>query len=60
VVIDGEIVRAMTACSYFGKSKPPRGFVVALLGENRSELVIFRDGDEEWLEYGDETYRRCN
>ena len=60
VTINGETIRAMTAYSYFGRSKPPQGFVVALLGEDRSELLVFRDGDEDWLEFGDYTYRRCN
>ncbi len=60
VTINGETIRAMTAYSYFGKSEPPRGFVVALLGEDRSEFLVFKDGDQDWLEYGDYTYRRCN
>ena len=60
VTVNGETMRAMTAYSYFGKSKPPRGFVVALLGEDRSEFLVFRDGDEHWLELGDYTYRQCN
>jgi hypothetical protein len=60
VTVNGETMRAMTAYSYFGNSEPPRGFVVALLGEDRSELLIFRDGDEDWLEFGDYTYRKCN
>jgi len=38
VTVNGETMRAMTAYSFFGKSEPPRGFVVALLGEDRSEL----------------------
>jgi hypothetical protein len=60
VTVNGETMRAMTAYSYFGKSKPPRGFVVALLGEDRSEFLVFRDGGEDWLEFGDYTYRKCN
>ena len=60
VTVNGETIRAMTAYSYFGNSKPPRGFVVSLLGEDRSEFLVFRDGDEDWLEFGDYTYRRCN
>jgi hypothetical protein len=60
VTINGETLRAMTAYSYFGKSEPPRGFVVALLGEDRSELLVFKDGDEDWLEFGDYTYRKCD
>ena len=60
VTINGETMRAMTAYSYFGKSEPPRGFVVALLGEDRAEFLVFKDGDEDWLEFGDYTYRKCN
>jgi hypothetical protein len=60
ITINGETNRAMTAYSYFGKSKPPRGFVVALLGEDRSEFLVFKDGDDDWLEFGDHTYRKCD
>jgi hypothetical protein len=60
VTINGETMRAMTAYSYFGNSKPPRGFVVALLGEDRSEFLVFKDGNEDWLEFGDYSYRKCN
>ena len=59
VTVNGETIRAMTAFSYFGQSQPPRGFVVALLGEDRSEFLVFREGDKDWLEYGDYTYRQC-
>jgi hypothetical protein len=60
VTVNGQPMRAMTSYSYFGNSAPLRGFVVALLGEDRSEFLVFRDGDEHWLEYGDYTYRQCN
>jgi hypothetical protein len=60
VTVNGETIRAMTAYSYFGHSQPPDGFVVALLGEDRSEYLVFRDGDEDWLEFGDYTYRKCH
>jgi hypothetical protein len=50
----------MTAYSYFGNSEPPKGFVVALLGEDRSEFLIFQDGSENWLEFGDYRYDQCN
>jgi len=60
VTVNREAMRAMTAYSFFGKSEPPRGFVVALLGEDRSEFLVFRDGDEDWMEFGDYTYRKCN
>jgi hypothetical protein len=60
VTVNGETIRAMTAYSFFGNSAPPRGFVVALLGEDRSEFLVFRDGDQDWLEFGDYTYRKCN
>ena len=60
VTVNGDTLRAMTAYSYFGNSQPPKGFVVALLGEDRSEFLVFRDGDKDWLEFGDYTYRKCN
>lgn len=60
VTVNGETIRAMTAYSYFGSNQPPEGFIVALLGEDRSEFLVFRDGDQDWLEYGDYTYRKCN
>ena len=60
VTVNGQTIRAMTAYSYFGQAVPPRGFVVALLGEDRSEFLVFRDGNEDWLEFGDYTYRKCN
>ena len=60
VTVNGETIRAMTSYSYFGNAKPPRAFVVALLGEDRSEFLVFRDGNEDWLEFGDYTYRKCN
>jgi hypothetical protein len=60
VTVNGKEIRAMTAYSFFGNAKPPKGFVVALLGEDRSEFLVFSDGGREWLEYGDYTYRQCN
>ncbi|MFN3131909.1 hypothetical protein [Roseibium sp.] len=56
---DGTQIRAMTAYSYFGNSKPPNGFVVALLGEDGSEVLVFRDGDSSWLEQGEIRYNPC-
>ena len=60
VTVNGDTQRAMTAYSYFGNSEPPKGFVVALLGEDRSEFLIFQDGSENWLEFGDYRYDLCN
>ena len=60
VTVNGETIRAMTAYSYFGNTEPPAGFVVALLGEDRSEFLVFRDGSQNWLEYGDYRYDQCN
>ncbi len=60
VTVNGETRPAMTAYSYFGNAQPPKGFVVALLGEDRSEFLVFKDGDNDWLEFGDYTYRKCN
>ena len=50
----------MTAYSYFGKSERPSGFVLALLSEDRSEILVFRRGNDDWLEFGDYSYRKCN
>jgi len=61
VTVNGDTIRAMTAYSYFGSNQqPPKGFVVALLGEDKSEFLVFKDGDQDWLEFGDYTYRKCN
>jgi len=60
VTINGETIRAMTAYSYFGNSKAPQGFVVALLGEDRSEILAYSDKGKDWLEFGDYIYRKCN
>lgn len=60
VTVNGEAIRAMTAYSYFGNSEPPAGFVVALLGEDRSEFLIFSEGSANWMEYGDYRYDQCN
>ncbi len=60
VTVNGESIRAMTAYSFFGNSEPPAGFVVALLGEDRSEFLIFKEGSANWMEYGDYRYDKCN
>jgi hypothetical protein len=60
VTVNGETLRAMTSYSYFGSAGPPAGFVVALLGEDRSEFLIFRDAGQDWLEFGDYRYDKCN
>ena len=60
VTVNGETIRAMTAYSYFGNAETPKEFVVALLGEDRSEFLVFRDGGQDWLEYGDYRYDKCN
>ncbi len=60
VSVNGKSTRAMTAYSYFGNSQSPEGFVVALLGEDRSEFLVFNQGAENWLEYGDYRYEQCN
>ena len=60
VNVNGESLRAMTAYSYFGDTEPPQGFVVALLGEDRSEFLVFKNGDKNWIEYGGYEYGQCN
>jgi hypothetical protein len=59
VTINGKSQPAMTAYSYFGKQVPPKAFAFALLRKDRGELLIFKDGSKDWLEYGDYTYRKC-
>jgi hypothetical protein len=49
----------MTANSYSGNSKQPSGFVVALLGEDGSKVLDYRDGDSSWLEQGETRYNPC-
>ncbi len=60
VTVNGTDIRAMTAYSYFGKTQPPRGFVVALLGEDHSEYLVFEDDGQRWLEFGDSRYDACD
>ena len=60
VTVNGETLRAMTSYSFFGSAESPAGFVVALLGEDRSEFLVFRDGGQDWLEFGDYRYDKCN
>ena len=59
VTVNGESIRAMTAYSYFGNGTPPSNFMVALLGEDRSEFLVFRNQQQAWIEFGDYTYRLC-
>lgn len=60
VTVHGDTIKAMTAYSYFGNDQTPDGFIVALLGEDQSEFLVFRDGDKDWLEHDDYTYLKCN
>jgi hypothetical protein len=60
VTVNGETIRAMTSHSYFGDAQSPAGFQIALLGEDRSEFLVFRDGGRDWIEFGDYTYEQCN
>ena len=60
VTVNGDTQRAMTSYSYFGNSEPTKGFVVALLAEDRSEFLVFKDGSENWLEFCDYRYDQCN
>ena len=60
VTVNGNTTRAMTAYSYFNNTQAPQGFVVALLGEDQSEFLIFKDGNNNWIEYGDYQYDQCN
>jgi hypothetical protein len=59
VTVDGRPIRAMTAYSYFGNSRPPEGFVVALLAEDGFEVLVFTSGGVDWLTLGDNRYEPC-
>lgn len=59
ITVNGATTRAMTAYSYFGNAKPPANFIVALLGEDRSEVLVYGNGSKGWLEYGDYRYDEC-
>ena len=50
----------MTSYSYFGNAEKPKDFLVALLAEDGAEFLIFRNGNENWLEFGDYQYDQCN
>jgi len=60
VTVNGETIRAMTSYSFFGDSQPPAGFEVALLGEDRSEFLVFSDTGRNWISFGDYDYFQCN
>ena len=60
VTVNGDTQRAMTSYSFFGNTEPPKGFKVALLGEDRAEYLVFEDGAERWIEFGDYRYQQCN
>lgn len=59
VTVNGETVRAQTAPGYYGDAPPPKGFVVALLGEDQSEYLVFSDGGYDWIELGRFLFPRC-
>ena len=60
LTLKGRTLRAMTSYSYFGNSEPPQGFEVALLGEDRSEFLVYSHEGREWMEFGDGRYDKCN
>lgn len=60
VTLDGNVQRAMSAYSFFGKAKAPEGFIVALLLENHKQMLVFQKDGENWLEYGNDHYAQCN
>ena len=61
VTVNGETQRAMTSYSFFGKSEPPKGFVVAIIPEKQGggEFLVFSDGGKNWIEFGDYQYKQC-
>ncbi|GAA0787577.1 hypothetical protein GCM10009077_43450 [Roseibium denhamense] len=56
---DGAQIRAMTAYSYSGNSKSINGVVMALLGQDGSEVLVYRDGNSTRLEQGEIRYNSC-
>lgn len=61
VTVNGETQRAMTSYSFFGKSEPPQGFVVAIIPEKQGggEFLVFSNGGKNWIEFGDYQYNEC-
>ncbi|MFY7915462.1 MAG: hypothetical protein ACOVPA_12440 [Rubrivivax sp.] len=61
VTVNGETQKAMTSYSFFGKSKPPQGFVVAIIPEKQGggEFLVFSNGGKRWIEFGDYQYDQC-
>lgn len=48
--------RGPTAYSWFGKNKPPKGFIVAfLIGSPGTEALLYEDR----LEWRNQTWKRC-
>jgi hypothetical protein len=60
VTVNGETARARVKYDYFGDQPAPGNFVFSLQREDRAEFLVFREGRENWLEFGDYTYRQCN
>ena len=58
--VAGDTVRAMSIYSYFGRQKPPEGFVVALLDEQGNEYFVFEFNGEYWLEFEQTRFDQCN
>lgn len=61
VTVNGETQNAMTSYSFFGKTAPPKGFVVAILPEKpgNGEFLVFSNAGKNWIEFGDYQYDQC-
>jgi len=66
VTIDGASKPAMSSYSYFGRTPPPEGFVVAILPAMQGngepvDILLFQDGAAgKWLTYNDKIMRACD
>jgi len=65
VTIDTVEAPAMSAFSYFGRTQPPDGFVVAVIPSiadtsNTPEILLFEDTQTgKWLTYNGKIMRAC-
>jgi hypothetical protein len=61
VTVNGKTQKAMTSYSFFGKSAPPKGFVVAIIPEEQGggEFLVFSNAGKNYIEFGDYQYNQC-
>ena len=61
ITVNRKTQNAMTSYSFFGKSVPPKGFVVAIIPEEQGggEFLVFSNAGKNWIEFGDHQYNQC-